>query len=59
MMQQYHTGWDDELLVDGDTGKLIPLYICICFAHESSECVCGGWDVDIQEWEELFGKIEQ
>jgi hypothetical protein len=57
VMQQYHTDYEGNLLVD-ENGDNIPSYICICFAHESSECACGGWDTDTQHWQELFGEIK-
>lgn len=31
-----------------DTGAKVPADICICAAHNASECVCGAWDRDEQ-----------
>lgn len=45
---KYHLNWDGKLLLDED-GKPIPKSICICFAHEPNECVCGAWD-DVEGW---------
>ncbi len=32
-----------ELIFD-ENGKMIPASVCLCFAHSSSECICGAWD---------------
>ena len=45
---EYHLNWDGKLLLD-EQGEPIPKSICICFAHEPNECVCGAWD-DVEGW---------
>lgn len=46
-----HQDIDGTILID-ENHKPIPRWICICFAHSSSECVCGAWDMDIKDIDE-------
>lgn len=41
--ESFHKDSDGNLLLD-ENGEPISKNICICFAHSSSECVCGAWD---------------
>lgn len=41
--------WIKGFALDKDTGNI--RRICICYAHSSSECLCGAWDQE--ELEEL------
>lgn len=48
--EEYHVNSDGELILDED-GQPIPKTICLCYAREPLECICGAWDdVDINEW---------
>lgn len=46
-MKTYHKQ-DGKYLLD-EFGNKIPSHICICFAHSISDCVCGAWDIDLEE----------
>lgn len=46
----YHANDEGELLREED-GSLIPASICLCFAHGPSECVCGAWDDQSDDYE--------
>lgn len=43
LMRTHHLNWDRSLVLD-ENDNPIPLHICVCFAHSSSECCCGAWD---------------
>lgn len=47
----YHAR-DGVVLVDPEGGEPIPYHICICFARDSADCVCGAWDYPIPEREQ-------
>ena len=38
----FHKNKDGSLFLD-EEGKPVPLTICICYAREPNECICGAW----------------
>jgi hypothetical protein len=48
----YHTNYDGSLILD-ENNEPIEAHICLCAAHDSSECCCGAWDIILpgeREW---------
>lgn len=39
----------DGVALTDENGDMVPADICICFAHNEYECVCGAWDRPIQD----------
>lgn len=50
----YHAR-DGELLRE-ENGDPIPAHVCICWAHNEYECVCGAWDMPIQRADRAEGE---
>ena len=50
MEVEYHKNSDGEFILDED-GDKIPTSLCLCNAHEPSECMCGAWD-DVEGWDD-------
>lgn len=44
----YHADTVGNLFMDED-GRRVPKYMCLCFAHEANECVCGAWGYGLPE----------
>lgn len=46
---EYHIDDDGNLILD-ELGRPIPSTVCLCHAHEPSECMCGAWDDIAYDW---------
>lgn len=49
MTTEYHIDDDGNLILD-ELGRPIPNTVCLCYAHEPSECLCGAWDDIVEDW---------
>lgn len=46
--KDYHAATDGSLFLD-ENDRRVPKYLCLCFAHEACDCVCGAWDYGLPD----------
>jgi hypothetical protein len=47
----WHLDSSGEYLVD-ENGDRIPAYVCMCFATNRYDCICGGWYTERRDMED-------